>query len=83
MTALFRRNQERYIERANRRVKEHAFVVGDLVLVSARRHARSQLHPSGKLAPKATGPYAITAEIGPSTFKLALPAGISRAYLGG
>ena len=80
VTNLFRTAQDRYINRQNLRRSEHEFQVGDLVLVSARHHPRNQLRKPGPLAPKATGPYEITEKIGPTTFRLDLPAEVSRRF---
>ena len=58
---------------ANKNIKAHRFHVGDLVLVSAAKHPRTQLRAKHPLAPKASGPFIIEAEIGPRTFALNLP----------
>ena len=80
VSGLFRKHQDRYVERANRKIKGHRFRVGDLVLVSARHHPRTQLRKPHRLAPKATGPYHILSEIGPRTFSLDLPARITKRF---
>ena len=80
ISEIFKKNQERYVERANRKHKDHQFQVGDLVLVSARHHPRTQIRGKHKLAPKASGPFLITEAIGPRTFKLNLPARITRRF---
>ena len=68
VSEIFRKNQDRYVQRANKHIKAHRFHVGDLVLVSAAKHARDQLRPKHPLAPKASGPFIIEAAIGPRTF---------------
>ena len=80
VSEIFRKNQDRYVQRANKNIKAHRFHVGDLVLVSAAKHPRTQLRPKHPLAPKASGPFIIEAEIGPRTFALNLPPRISRRF---
>ena len=80
VSEIFRKNQDRYVQRANKHIKEHRFHVGDLVLVSAAKHSRNQLRPKHPLAPKASGPFIIEAEVGPRTFSLNLPPRISRKF---
>ena len=54
VSEIFRKNQDRYVQRANKHINAHRFHVGDLVLVSAAKHARDQLRPKHPLAPKAS-----------------------------
>ena len=77
---IFRKNQDRYVQRSNKHVKAHRFYVGDLVLVSAAKHPQNQLLPKHQLVPKASVPFLIESEIGPRTFSLNLPPGIPRKF---
>ena len=54
VSEIFRKNQDRYVQRANKNIKAHRFHVGDLVLVSAAKHPRTQLRAKHPLAPKAS-----------------------------
>ena len=63
VSEIFRKNQDRYVQRANKHIKAHRFHVGDPVLVSAAKHARDQLRPEHPLAPKASEPFIIEAAI--------------------
>ena len=80
VSEIFRKNQDLYVQRANKHIKAHRFHVGDLVLVSAAKHTRNQLRPKHPLAPKASGHFIIEAAIGPRTFSLNLPPRISRRF---
>ena len=80
VSEIFRKNQDRYVQRANKNINAHRFHVGDLVLFSAAKHARDQLRLKHPLAPKASGPFTIEAEIGLRTFSLNLPPRISRRF---
>ena len=77
---IFRKNQDRYVQRANKTIKAHRFHVGDLVLVSAAKHPRNRFRAKHPLASKASGPFIIEAEIGPRTFALNLPPRDSRRF---
>ena len=61
-------------DQANRHRSSYTFNVGDKVLVSMNPIVREQLIPGfeGKLAPKAAGPYIITHQITPNSFRLQL-----------
>ena len=48
--------------------------MGQQVLVSQKRHYRSQLGPSGPFAPRAAGPFVIIKMITRNTFVLDIPA---------
>ena len=80
VSEIFRKTQDRYVQRANKNIKSHLFHVGELVLVSAAKHARDQLRHKHPLAPKASGPFTIEAEIGPCPSSLNLPPRISRRF---
>ena len=51
-----------------------------MVLVSSRKHARTQLSVNHRLAPKASGPFIITEAIGHRTFNLNLTSLITRRF---
>ena len=71
---VFQANQQRTSRFANQRRLDYQFTVGQQVLVSQRHHYRSQLGPSGPLAPKAVGPFTIVRQITRNTFELDIPA---------
>ena len=58
---------------ANKRRADYQFELGQQVLVSQQRHFRSQLGPSGPLAPRAAGPFTIVKRITRNTFALDIP----------
>ena len=64
VSEIFRKHQDRYVQRANKNIKAR-FHVGDLVLVSAAKHARDQLRPKHPLAPKASGPSLLKPKLDP------------------
>ena len=61
---------------ANKRRTDYQFTVGQQVLVSQKEHYRSQLGPSGPLAPRAAGPFVIIKRITRNTFVLDIPASV-------
>ena len=71
---MFEALQHRAVIQANKRRSDYQFEVGQQVLVSQRRHFRTQLGPSGPLAPRAAGPFTITRKLTTNTFALDIPA---------
>ena len=57
---------------ANRRRRDHAIGVGDMVWLSTA-NLRLPLRASRKLAPRFVGPFRVLAAVGPVAFRIELP----------
>ena len=67
VSEIFRKNENRYVQRSNKNIKAHRFHVEYPVIFSAAKQPRNQLRPKHTFAPKVSGPFIIKAEIGPRT----------------